>query len=327
MRVTAEAVSFDTVLLQMQSTTVVKAGQNQPTLDGQTTTTQPATTANTQPATINAATTQPATTTINAATTQPATTTTTQPATNSTGAETPADNQVNATYNIDVSKLKVGDKFEVFDKVLDYSIISDTEKTKVTGKVSQITGVNTNTAIQGAIINLKSADFDGCDPIQVETSADGVFSTPQINLLNGGYELTFTITVSYGNLVPYEKTIILGGQGYTSVVDLGEISLWSNELSQTISLSSVIINSIDNTFLPEASVKLYEGNIEIKNENTSQSPAPSFIQLAQDENTENKVKATTQSNSNGQFSFNEVKPGSYTIVTEKDGFYREVRRK
>jgi hypothetical protein len=285
MRVTAEAVPFDAVLLQMKSTTVVKAGQDQPTLTG-----------TTQPATI---TTQPA---------EPATT-----------------ESINATYNIDVSKVKVGDKFQVFDKVLDYSLISETEKTRITGKITQLTNLNTNVPIQAAQITLKSVEFNGCDPILVETTADGIFSTPEISLLNGGYELTFTFTVTSGNLIPYEKTITLGGAGYTPLLDLGQITLYSKDLGQTFSLSSVVINSIDNTFLPDATIMLYEGYLDVKNEMTDQSPAPTFIQLTQREEEEKKPIAKIQTDSNGKFIFDRVKPGAYTVVAEKDGFYREVR--
>lgn len=250
-----------------------------------------------------------------------------QPAAATTETAPVAETQAAATYNIDVSKLNVGDKFEIFDTVLDYSVVSETEKTRITGKVTQLTGLNTTTSLKGAKVSIKSQDFPGCEAVTVETDESGVFTTPEIPLLNGGYELKFIVNIASDNLLPHEKVITLGGSSYTNLLDLGEISLFSAALTQKITLSSVIINAIDNSFLPEATVYLYEGYYEVPNEQSTTSPAaPSFIQITQNENTDKKVSSIGKTNTEGKFQLFDINPGTYTIVAEKDGFFREVRR-
>ena len=275
MKVTAEAVKYDTVFLQTENTILLQTGQNQGAI--------------------------------------------TAPNDNA-----PAQSNTNAAYNIDVSKLKVGDKLEVFDKDIDYSVLSEQDKVTVIGKVSKMVSQTLSNPLAGAKIVIQSTNFPNCKPIETTTNEKGEFKSEDITLIAGNYQLEFNVKITSQDLLPFEKVITIGGLGYNKIEDIGEITLSSPLYSQKIMLSSNIINSIDNNLLPNAEVKLYKGYNEFKNENTDNN-SPSFIQLIQSEANKENLIAVTSSNNEGNFKLMDISPGSYTLLVEKEGFYREVK--
>jgi hypothetical protein len=282
MRVNAEAVSSDTILLQKNSMSFAQLKQDNQELINPT---------NEQPASSN--------------------------------------NQVSAAYNIDLSKINVGDKFQIFDKMLDYSIISEKDIVIVKGRVLQLFTPTTNNTLPNAKITLTSLDFPGCSSIEIISDVNGLFTSPEIYLIKGDYVLQFSIKVSSDKLSTFEKTFSIGGLGYSSVIDFGDIALYDPSLNNASRLSTLIINSIDNTPLSGVKVKLYQGYVKFDERSNQQSPTPSFIQIAQDESKKENDKPLQEilTSKDGNVILSSVPFGSYTLVFEKQGFYREVQCK
>jgi hypothetical protein len=242
--------------------------------------------------------------------------------------ETPtsSDNQLSAAYNIDLSKINVGDKFQIFDKVLDYSIVSEVDAVTIKGRVLKLLDPVTNTTLANAKIALTSLDFPGCSPIEISSDVKGLFTSPEISLIKGDYVLEFSAKVSADNMSSFEKTISIGGAGFSSVIDMGDIVLYDPSIKYASVISSMIINSIDNTPLAGIKIRIYRGYIELNNNAPSQqTPAPSFIQLTQEDSNKDKLVKEIINEDDGSFRLSDIPFGSYTLTFEKDGFYREIQ--
>jgi hypothetical protein len=241
----------------------------------------------------------------------------------STSNDTPA--TATSTFTVDPSTLKVGDKFEVFDKVLDHSMIS-TDKVTIKARILKADSPNNNTPVSGASIKLTSIDFPNCNALTFTSDAAGKFVSSKINLIEGNLPSEYLIEITSGDLSTYSKRFTIGGMGFEHDYDLGDIILWSSTMVQKSTVGSTILNSLTNKPEGSVTVKLFQGYIDVNNELDNASSAKSFIQLQQapPEAPVQGIEITT--GSDGTFAFNDLPPSTYTLIFEKDGFYREVRR-
>jgi hypothetical protein len=241
-----------------------------------------------------------------------ATTTSSSTTTTSSSSSSSSSTTEMQTYTIDPSKMTVGEKQNVFDKLLDYSMVSKNSVT-IKGKVTQVKN-NTTQPVQGAKVVLASADFAGCQPLTFTTNVNGEFTTSAIPLLEGDLPSDYNLEISANDLSTYKKKVTIGGLGFSKVEDVGEISLWSTKITQFTSVSSKIISSINNKAIDGVTITLYKGYIEFHNE------------VEGSEQTNALQGSKVISNSKGEYGFKDLEPGTYTLVFEKEGFYREVRR-
>jgi len=257
---------------------------------------------------------------------------------NQTTSKDSIDTSVN-TIVIDYSKISIGEKIPVLSKTLDYSLVTNVSQV-ITGQVYQRIDLKTVVPIQNAFVSIKSLDFDQCDGLNLRTDASGEFNSPALNVFADGKTSRFQIIIKAYNLSEYNKTVIAGGIGAPSEIDLGIIELWDLSLNKHVSLNSTILDSINNKPLKGVKISVFKGFITIYNEivQTSAPPKTGFIQETQKHETyievlgkdtnqfENTpVVKTSISNENGNYQISDLAPDMYTIVYEKDGYYREIQ--
>ncbi len=88
----------------------------------------------------------------------------------------------------------------------------------------------------------------------------------------------------------------------------------SNTNTPGFSVNTSIINSITNIKIPNAVVYLYEGNIVLTNEKSSQPKLPK----------DGKLLSTYNSDNDGNLIFPNLQIGSYSVISITSGFYREI---
>jgi len=256
-------------------------------------------------------------------------------------------NAVVSSNVIDYSKLKIGDRFEVLNKTMDFSFVSE-DSQLIQGKVFKRVDLKTTIPINNAEVVIKNLDFGQCEEYTVTTDANGYFSSPKLYIFKDDLKSKFQISVKANDLTPFKKTVIAGGIGAPDVINLGNIELWSPTMLESINISSSIINSIDNTPVDGVKVSLYQGFINVDNEVSDYKPNSSnvnFIQLNENNSKDKKetvldlleLKSNNMDNnllfktevtdSKGLYEFKELSPNLYTLIFEKEGFYREVLSK
>lgn len=264
---------------------------------------------------------------------------------------------------IDVSKLKEGDVVSVLDTTLDYSFVDSLQYQTISGVIQQVVDLNTNAPVAGATVKLTPMDFAQCPITIYTTNTNGAFTSNKLYPIKGEVPTTYRVEVIAPGLTPYKTKVKVGGIGAGNDINIGTVGMWSAAMLQKSEVKSTIINSINNQPLSGVTVSLYSGYADFENAATTPT-GTSFIQLQQSPNTTNNTTSiysnttsnstttnntvvtqaqtnasgsvpvpkpvyvsNTTSNDNGTFAFKDLTPGTYTIVFEKDGFYREVHRK
>jgi hypothetical protein len=228
-----------------------------------------------------------------------------------------------ASFNVDPSTLKVGDRFDIFDKVLDYSMISNTPVT-VRGRILSA-GQGTNTPVAGSTVTFASQEFPNCAPVTVTSGADGKFTSTPLNILEGNLPGDWAVTIKSAGFSDYTRKFEIGGMGFEQDHDLGDIIIWSPDMQQSTTVQSLVINSLTNQPESGVTVKLFKGDILVENELANQPQA--MIQMSQVNAAVTVQGVELQTGTDGKFSFSDLLPSTYTFVIEKEGFYREVRSK
>ncbi len=257
----------------------------------------------------------------------------------STVNQTNSNNSIDATVStkvIDYSKLKIGDKFEVMNKNLDFSFVNSQQTQVIKGQVFQRIDLKTSVSLQDAQITIRSLDFGQCASYTLQSDINGNFNSPTLYNFKEGASTKFQVIVTYKDLSQYKKTVIAGGIGAQAIIDLGPIELWSPSMLESVNLNATVLDSINNKKLDGVKVSVYQGFINIDNEKTEvkTEKTTSFIQMV--EKTDASLLETNQEKLNnfnvvtdasGFYQFTNIPPNLYTVVYEKEGYYREILSK
>ena len=243
---------------------------------------------------------------------------------NQTGTSSPI--IFNATLNsqvIDYSKLIEGNTYNVIDNNFSNSLVTDQTQV-ITGKVLQVVDLTTQTPIQGANIKITPTAYPQCGTQSYTTDATGVFTSKGLYVMVKDLPTQYKVDVNFNGLTPYTKNVIVGGIGWSNEINLGDIKLWNPTMLEKTDVSSVVLNSIDNTKIQNVTVSLWQGYKDFKTEENQ----PSFVQLRQSTNVTTQPASvllnSSMTDQNGLFLMQGLDPNSYTLVFEKEGFYREV---
>lgn len=153
-----------------------------------------------------------------------------------------------------------------------------------------------------------------CPQVQ-ESIPQGVFSISKKfhalltdSPIEYNYKITPSNTTSY---LPYEGKAVIGGLGWSNLVDLGTI-----ELQKVIpppvksTISGTVKNALDNKNLEGAKINLYSGHIDFTSEQITNGADATLTPLKD-----------AVSSSTGEFNFPEIEVGLYTLVYSKTNFY------
>jgi len=256
--------------------------------------------------------------------------------------QTSSKDSISATVNtnvVDYSKLKIGDKFDVLSKNLDFSFVTN-ETQVIKGKVLKRIDLQTVVPIQNAVVSIRSLDFGQCGGFKLNTDINGEFASSPINIFAEGMTSRFQIVINSDDLTQYKKTVTTGGIGAPAQLDLGTIELWNPSMLQNVNLNSTILDAVNNKPLNNVKISVFQGFISVNNE-VAQNAAPpktSFIQETEKQETNiellemntnqfdnTPVFKTSLSNENGVYQLSDLPPNMYTVIYEKDGYYREVQ--
>jgi hypothetical protein len=217
------------------------------------------------------------------------------------------------TSTIDYSKLKIGDTFTVFDKIVDYSLVNINSPQMISGIITDSQG----NPISNANILISSNECSNFGVSSYISGQDGSFITKSYYVLKNDLATKIKIQISLAGYVQYESNVIMGGLGWVNPLSIGTIKLLSLTLTQKANIKSLIIQSLDNTPLEGVGVYLYSGQKEF-----SESQQTNSTSIFVDPGTNNYLRNTT-SHVTGYFEFLNLDPGKYTLVFNKDGFYLE----
>lgn len=239
---------------------------------------------------------------------------------------------------IDVAKMKEGETLNIIQKTLDYSFVSK-DYVLMSGKVVQVIDLNTTNPINNALVTLTPIEFTQCKTRSIKTDANGDFKSDKFYILYGDIPLTYRVDVTSPDLASSQRIIKVGGVGWTRNKNLGLISLWAPGMLDKTTISTTVLNSMTNLPLDGANVTIYTGYKNFENSQHEEShtqseigTASSFLQLTlgvttQANNITDKdtnIYGREVTNGNGTFKFTKLDPNTYTLVFEKDDYYREV---
>jgi len=268
-----------------------------------------------------------------------------------------------STGVIDYSTLKVGEKFELMNKTIDYSFVSETSQV-IKGKVFKREDSKTDSPIKGAEVLIENLDFPQCSSYKLYTDEKGEFTSPKLFIFNEKMKSSYRVTVNVFQLSVYTRTVFIGGLGASAEIDLGNILLWSVSIVELADLSATVLNSINNEPIENVRVSIYQGFIEFNNEElVEKKPLPFFAKTAKfaksfleiykkkieislegnkynnlereyelgfiqtNQKAEANVYKVSVSDYRGVYDIKELPPNLYTLVFEKEGFYRETLSK
>lgn len=286
-----------------------------------------------------------------------------QPATTSSNADsnsnivttvnqTSTKDSVNVTISakvVDYSKLKVGDKFDVMNKTLDFSFVNSEQTQIIRGQVYRRIDLKTLVPIQDAQVTIKNLDFAQCSTYNLKTDIKGNFNSPKLYIFKEGLTSKFQVIIFANGLTQYKKTVATGGIGAPSVIDLGKIELWSPSMLENANISATVLDSVNNYPLEGVKVSVYQGFINIDNEKVDDKSqhkdvhSGGFIQPSNQQTGENNDKNSQQLNEGqlqnykiylqnetdyeGFYEAKDLSPNLYTLIFEKEGYYREILSK
>jgi len=265
--------------------------------------------------------------------------------------QTSSKDSINATISanvVDYSKLKVGDKFDVLNKTLDFSFVNSQNSQIIKGQVYRRIDLQTLKPIQDAEVTIRNLDFGQCASYRLKTGINGNFVSPKLFIFNEGLTSRFQVIVTANDLTQYKKTVVSGGIGAPAEIDLGNIELWSPLMLENASISASVFDSVNNKALEGVKVSAYQGFVNIDNEQAVKKRENNnvknagFIQVGGEKKViddfallqtkeaqlkNHKVYLQNNTNAEGFYEVKELSPNLYTFVFEKEGYYREILSK
>jgi hypothetical protein len=238
---------------------------------------------------------------------------------------------------IDYSKLNIGEKFEVMNKTIDFSFVSQ-ESQVIKGKVFKRIDARRNQAINSTEVIIQNLDFPQCESYTLNTDGKGEFISPKLFIFGKGLKSKYSVIVYAPDLTQYKNTIVTEKIGASAEIDLGYIELWSPSMLEMADISATALNSVNNKPLENVKVSIYQGFLSFDNEESAEKPISSKNSFLEIKNKE-EAKATllqinqmefyqvykaSLSNYQGVYEIKELPPNLYTLVFEKEGFYREI---
>lgn len=219
---------------------------------------------------------------------------------------------------IDFNKIQVGQKFQILNRKMDYSLVND-EGQMISGVVRKI-DYKSKTPLENANIVVSAPDFPECGKFKTTTDKNGQFKIPKINALKSTGS-NYEIIAGYQNLKPFVQTITAGGLGFSPIIDMGYIDLLDPTMLQKANMNSTVLNSLTNMELENVKVSLIKGYVQIEQKviNTTSTDGTSFLQTSSNY----EVASTNLTDLGGNWKFFDVSPSQYTLLFEKEGFYTE----
>ena len=229
---------------------------------------------------------------------------------------------VNAT-TVNVDKMTLGQIVNVLDKTINYSFVSN-DKQAVTGRIVQINSVYSLNNVRGASIKVTADEFPKCPIQNYNTNINGVFTTNGFYVAQKDSPIKYTFEIKAQGYPLLKQPVFIGGIGWEKTKDLGDILIFSeNEIRDTYDLKTKLFDSINNKPLQGVNVTIYKGIISFPNTENKK------IYEMQNSNfitSENSLIHWNLTDNQGNFSFEKLPANKYTIVFEKNGYYREVKR-
>ena len=258
----------------------------------------------------------------------------------------PIYNSINSSIPINnYTKLIENQTYSIIDKGLDYSFVDPTKFQIASGSVVKVLSLNSTVPIPNAKVSLSSLTYPSCPTVTLLTDANGIFASNNLYDLKNNDPTQYMLEISSPGLMNVQKMITTGGLGDADYIQLGIIKMWDPALMTKTSISTAIINSINNEKLENVNVTLYAGykivNNEVvagKNEDVPKEEGNLVATFIQSSLTSKSLQnSTSDSNSNlpvfisstnsdltGKFNFDNLDPNTYTLIFEKDNFYTEV---
>jgi len=130
--------------------------------------------------------------------------------------------------------------------------------------------------------------------------------------------MNYELSINVQGLAPHQQTFNTGGFGISQLINLGKIQLWDANFTNSTTISSIVINSINNNRVDNVNVSLWRGYKTLYNEKNS-------VNRTEAELSDKAILVSTKhTDINGTFIFRNLFADVYTLVLEKEGFYREI---
>lgn len=220
---------------------------------------------------------------------------------------------------VDVSAMKVNETKEILDREYDFSFVSKSTQT-VVGNVKEVISLSENKPLNQTKITIQNLDFAQCKGQNLLTDEKGQFISNPLHVFNDDIKTEYLIKIeppTDKNLTSLQSKFVVGGFGFSNVIDFGEILLWSEKMAEKVQFRGLTLDSLTNKPLAGVKVSLFQGHLSENNDLLS----PAMIPATNSE--ENKLLSQGQSNTEGYYQFSDLSPGRYTFVLEKEQHYIE----
>lgn len=220
---------------------------------------------------------------------------------------------------VDVSNMKVNDTKEILNKEFDFSFVSNSTQT-VIGTVKEVLSLSQNKPLNNTKITIQNLDFAQCQSQILATDEKGQFFLNPLFVFNDDIKTEYLIKIeaaSEKNLTNLQTKFVVGGFGFSKVIDFGEILMWSQKMSEKVQFRGQTLDALSNKPLEGVKVSLFQGYLSENNDLLSPAMTPPT------NSEDNKMLTQAQSNTEGYYQFSDLGPGRYTFVLEKEKHYIE----
>jgi hypothetical protein len=224
-------------------------------------------------------------------------------------------------YIINLSNIKPGQTVNILDKTVDTSLIS--KKTQIiTGQVEGVGNSLTGVPLNKVSVKITPIDNKNCPTMSYKTNANGLFSTDGLSVLLQDTPAKYLLEINQDGYYTVQKYVTIGGLGWESIQNLGTITLIAINDKKLFDIKTKVFNSNDNLPLSSVKVYLYIGNIDFPNQKLHDDEIKPQVN-----HTQVSPFLKTKTDSEGNFLFNNITSNQYTLVLNKDGYYREIHCK
>lgn len=229
---------------------------------------------------------------------------------------------VNATV-VNVANMTLGETVDVLDKSVDYSFVSN-KKQKVTGKVMERPDLFTIVPADKASIKVTADEFPNCPVKTYITNVDGTFTTDGFYVPQKDAPIKYTFDFSFNTYPNMKQSVFIGGIGQRKINNIGQVVFMSERITdETYDFKTKLFDSVTNKPLQGVNATLYTGLLILANSEYTKGN-PNYSNYTTNEN---KLISSSTTNEQGYFTFEKLPANKYTIVLEKEGYYREVKSK
>ena len=223
-------------------------------------------------------------------------------------------------YNIDMSKVKPGISYTILQRDHDFSLVNTQVTQFLKGRVLYLNN-NAFEGLNAANVVFTYLNFPNCADEALTTTTDGKFVSAAFPVMKNNVVNELKMFVNG----EYVKTVTYGGIERVDEKDIGDVIVQVDMYEEGLkgkfdfSFGANVIDSITTQTLSNVTVNVFEGDVYFPNAYTNVQKY-NYLKL----NSEYLI-ATTQTNENGEFAFNNIltKP-TYTFIFDKKGYYNNI---